>query len=142
MLGIILSVLSGLCMSVQGVFNSRLSDKIGTVETNVFVQGTAFILSVIILIFYHKNNFKNIKNVNFIFLSGGILAVIITYTVMKGISSLGTTHAISLILLSQLTSAAVIDAFGLFGAAKINFGLNEIIGVIMIFIGIVIFKWN
>lgn len=142
MIGIILSVLSGLCMSIQGVFNSRLSDKIGTIETNVFVQGTAFILSVMILIFYHKNNFKNIKDVNFIYLSGGLLAVVITYTVMKGISSLGTTHAISLILLSQLTSAAIIDALGLFGAEKISFGLNEIIGVVMIFAGIIIFKWH
>ncbi|WP_026881996.1 DMT family transporter [Clostridium akagii] len=142
MIGVILSILSGLCMSLQGVFNSRLSEKIGLLETNVFVQGTAFLLSTIILIIAGKHNFKNIKGVNKIYLLGGVLAVIIIYTVMKGISSLGTTYAISTILISQLITAGVIDAFGLFGAKKINFGTNEILGVIIMLTGIVIFKWK
>ncbi len=142
MLGVILSILSGVCMSLQGVFNSRLSDKIGLLETNVFVQGTAFLLSTLILIIAGKNNFKNIKSANKLYLLGGVLAVIIIYTVMKGISALGTTYAISAILISQLITAAIIDAFGLFGAAKIEFGANEIAGVIVMLVGIVIFKWK
>jgi len=142
MIGVILSILSGLCMSLQGVFNSRLSEKIGLLETNVFVQGTAFLLSSIILIIAGKHNFKNIKGVNKIYLLGGVLAVIIIYTVMKGISSLGTTYAISAILISQLITAGVIDALGLFGARKINFGTNEILGVIIMLAGILIFKWK
>lgn len=129
-------------MSLQGVFNSRLSEKIGLLETNVFVQGTAFLLSTIILIISGKHNFKNIKGVNKIYLLGGVLAVIIIYTVMKGISSLGTTYAISAILISQLITAGVIDALGLFGAKKISFGTNEILGVIIMLTGIVIFKWK
>ena len=142
MLGVILSILSGICMSLQGVFNSRLSDKIGVLETNVFVQGSAFLLSIIILVVAGKNNFKNIKGVNKLYLLGGVLAVIIIYTVMKGISSLGTTYAISTILIAQLITAAIIDAFGLFGAAKIKFGTNEIAGVIIMLAGILIFKWK
>ena len=39
MLGIISSIIAGVCMSFQGVFNTRLSDKIGTWGTNVLVQG-------------------------------------------------------------------------------------------------------
>jgi transporter family-2 protein len=142
MVGVILSVLSGMCMSIQGVFNSRLSEKIGVLETNVFVQGTAFILSTIILVIAGKNNFKNIKNANKLYLIGGVLAVIIIYTVMKGISSLGTTYAISTILISQLLTAGVIDAFGLFGTEKIRFGTNEIVGVLVMLTGILIFKWK
>lgn len=142
MLGVILSILSGICMSLQGVFNSRLSEKIGVLETNVFVQGSAFLLSTLILIIVGKNDFKNIKSANKLYLLGGVLAVIIIYTVMKGISALGTTYAISAILISQLITAGVIDAFGLFGADKIKFGTNEIAGVIIMLVGIVIFKWK
>lgn len=142
MLGVILSMLSGICMSLQGVFNSRLSDKIGILETNVFVQGSAFLLSTVILVVWGKNNFKNIKTVNKLYLLGGVLAVIIIYTVMKGITSLGTTYAVSTILIAQLVTAAIIDALGLFGANKIKFGGNEIVGVLVMLAGIIIFKWK
>lgn len=142
MLGFIVSILSGMCMSIQGVFNSRLGEKIGILETNVFVQGTAFLLSTAFLITSKRNNFKDIKTVSKLYLLGGVLAVIITYTVIKGISTLGTTYAISTILISQLITAAVIDAFGLFGTEKIKFGSNEIIGVIVMLAGIIIFKWK
>lgn len=142
MLGFIVSILSGMCMSIQGVFNSRLGEKIGILETNVFVQGTAFLLSIAFLITSKRNNFKDIKNVSKLYLLGGVLAVIITYTVIKGISTLGTTYAISTILISQLITAAAIDAFGLFGTEKLQFGSNEIIGVIVMLAGIIIFKWK
>jgi transporter family-2 protein len=142
MLGFILSILSGMCMSIQGVFNSRLSEKIGVLEANVFVQGTAFLLSTIILIVAGKNNFKDIKSINKLYLLGGVLAVVITYTVITGICALGTTYAISTILISQLITAAAIDAVGLFGTEKIKFGTNEIIGVIVMLAGILIFKWR
>ena len=31
-------------MSFQGVMNTRLGDKVGVLETNVFVQGTGLVL--------------------------------------------------------------------------------------------------
>lgn len=142
MIGILLSILSGICMSVQGVFNTRLSEKIGLWETNVIVQGSALIFTFIILIFAGKGNFKNIKDANKIYLLGGILGVIIIYTVMKGISSVGTTCAISTILIAQLLSAGIIDAFGLFDTEKVAFGLKEIIGIVTMIAGLVIFKWK
>ena len=142
MLGLLFSIISGMCMSIQGVFNSRLGEKIGVLETTVFVQGTAFLLSIVFLIVSRENNFKNIKSVNKLYLAGGLLAVIITYTVVKSISTLGTTYAISTILISQLITAGIIDAFGLFGTEKLKFGTNELIGVIVMLAGIIIFKWK
>ena len=44
MIAIITAIISGIAMSVQGVFNTRLGEKIGVWETNVFVQGSALIL--------------------------------------------------------------------------------------------------
>ena len=44
MTGIIFSIVAGAAMSLQGVFNTRLGEKIGTYEANTFVQWTAFLL--------------------------------------------------------------------------------------------------
>lgn len=142
MLGIIMSILAGALMSFQGVFNTRLGEKIGTWETNVFVQGTGFMLTLIIVFILGDGNFKNIKQANKIYLLGGILGVAIIYTVMMGIKSLGPTCSIATILIAQLTAAALIDAFGLFGSEKLPFTLTKIIGVAIMVAGIVIFKWK
>ncbi len=142
MLAIIYAIISGISMTLQGIFNTRLEEKVGTWETNVIVQGTALILTLVILMFFGNGNFKAVKEVNKLYLLGGILGVIIIFTVMKSIGSMGATVGIGIILIAQLASAGIIDAFGLFGTEKVSFGLREFIGVAIMIIGIVIFKWR
>jgi transporter family-2 protein len=129
-------------MSLQGVFNTRVSEKIGLWETNVFVQGTAFLLTLIILLIAGNGNFKAIKEVNKLYLLGGALGAIIIFTVMKGISSLGPTYSIATILVAQLLAAGIIDSFGLFGATQLKFVLTKYIGIAIMIVGIVVFKWK
>lgn len=142
MLGIIYAIVSGISMSLQGVFNTRLGEKIGIWETNVLVQLIGLILTVAITLFAGKGNFKELTNANKLYLLGGVLGVIIIFTVMMSIGSLGTTYAIGIILISQITAAAIIDYFGLFGTEKINFTLKDLIGVAIMIIGIIVFKWK
>jgi bacterial/archaeal transporter family-2 protein len=142
MLGILFSIIAGVAMSVQGVFNTRLGDKIGIWETNVIVQGSAFLITLIIVFFAGNGNFKNIKDVNKLFLLGGVLGVIITFTVMKGIKDLGPTCSIATILVAQLAAAALIDAVGLFETDIVKFGFTKTLGVAIMIVGIVIFKWK
>ncbi len=142
MLGIIYAIVSGISMSLQGVFNTRLGEKIGTWETNVLVQLIGLILTVIITVFAGKGNFKELNNANKLYLLGGVLGVVIIFTVMMSIGSLGTTYAIGVILISQIIAAAIIDYFGLFGTEKLNFTLKDFLGVAIMIIGIIVFKWK
>lgn len=142
MLGIIFSILAGITMSIQGVFNTRVGEKIGTWETNALVQGSGFIITLIIMMFFGNGSFKDIKSVNKLYLLGGLLGVVIIFTVMYGIGSLGATYSIAIILIAQLIAAAIIDGFGLFDSKKISFGFNEFIGVAIMIIGIIVFKWR
>ena len=129
LLGIVLSIIAGMAMSVQGVMNTRLGEGIGNMEANAFVQGTAFALAMIVLLFWRK-----------LYWLGGALGLVITLTVMLGIKSLGTTVAISIILISQLLVAALIDAFGLMGSEKIAFGWNKFAGLAVMCGGMLLFK--
>lgn len=140
MTGIIFSIVAGAAMSLQGVFNTRLGEKIGTYEANTFVQGTAFLLSLIAVWFLGKGSFKEIGAVNKIYLLGGVLGMIITITVMFSIQGLSPTTAISIILISQLAVAALIDAFGWFGTEQMPFGLTKYIGLALMIAGVIIFK--
>ena len=142
MFGIICAIISGIAMSVQGVFNTRLGEKIGVWETTLLVQIIALIVSLIVFFIWGNGSYTNLKEVNKLYLLGGILGVIITFTVISSVSSMGPTLGIGIILVAQLLTAALIDAFGLFGSEKINFSSNHFLGIAIMIIGIIIFKYN
>ena len=141
MIGFLFSIIAGAAMSIQGVFNTRLSEKIGLYESNVFVQGTAFLLSIVAVLIMGKGDFREIAHVDRYYLLGGVLGLIITITVMLSIKGLSPTIAISTILISQLLVAALIDAFGLFGSERIAFGWTKYVGIAMMIGGVLLFKW-
>lgn len=140
MMGIIFSIIAGAAMSFQGVINTRLGEKIGLYEANTFVQGTAFVLALIAMFALGKGNIREILSADKIYLTGGILGLIITITVMLGIKDLSPLISISIILISQLTVAAIIDAFGLLGTEKVAIGFTKILGFVLMVAGVVLFK--
>ena len=140
--GIIFSIIAGMAMSVQGVMNTRLGEGIGNMEANTFVHGTAFALALIVLIFWRQGSFTALGQVNKLYWLGGVLGIVITLTVMLGIKSLGTTLSISIILISQLLIAAVIDAFGLMGSEKVAFGWSKYVGLALMTGGMLLFKYK
>ncbi len=142
MIGFIFSIIAGAAMSIQGVMNTRLSDKIGLYESNAYVQGTAFILSLLAVWILGRGDFRQIFETKPWYLLGGVLGLVITVTVMLGIGKLSPTVAISTILISQLTVAAIIDAFGIMESEKIAFHWTKFIGLAMMIGGVIIFKRN
>ena len=140
MLGFIFAALAGAAMSVQGVFNTRLSEKIGLFESNTIVQGSAFLIALIVMLIFGKGDITKVGEVNKLYLFGGIIGFVITLTVMLAIKNLSPTVAISVILIAQLLVAAIIDAFGLFGSEKVPFTLTKYIGIGLMIAGVIIFK--
>lgn len=142
MLGTIIAIISGISMTLQGIFNTRLNEKMGIWETTSLIQGIAFICSFIIAYFFGRGSYSGIKDANKFYLISGILGVVITFTVIKSVSLMGATVGIGMILIAQLLSAALINSFGLFGSDKIHFSFNNFIGISLMIIGIVIFQWK
>lgn len=140
MSGFLFAILAGALMSIQGVFNTRVSEKIGLLESNVIVQGSALILAIIAMLLFGKGDISKLAECNKVYLLGGVIGFFITITVMLSISDLSPTVAISVILISQLLVAALIDAFGLFGAEKVPFTWTKYVGIALMIIGVIIFK--
>lgn len=139
-LGILFSVIAGMAMSVQGVMNTRLGEKIGTFEGNAIVQCTAAALSLLVLAFSHRGSFAALSETPKLYWFGGVLGLVITVTVMLGIRELSPTVSISVILISQLLVAAAIDAFGLMGSEKLPFTWGKIAGLSLMLGGVVLLK--
>jgi transporter family-2 protein len=140
MMGIIFSIIAGAAMSIQGVWNTRVQEKVGMWETTALVQGIGFISALIIAWLFGSGNIKAVADTNKLYLLGGVLGIVITFTVMQGMKSMGATYAVSVILISQLVVAALIDAFGIFGTKQVDFTWWKIIGVGLMVGGVTLFK--
>lgn len=140
MIGVIFSIIAGAAMSFQGVMNTRLGERIGTTEANAMVQCTAAVLSLLALWAYHRGDFSALGDTPKLYWLGGVLGLVITVTVMLGIKDLSPTVSISVILISQLLVAAVIDAFGWLDSEKVAFGWTKFAGLGLMLGGVVLFK--
>lgn len=142
MTGFIFAIIAGAAMSVQGVMNTRLGEKIGLYESNTVVQGIAFLLSLLLMRMLGKGNLKEIADVNKFYLLGGLLGTVITVTVMSAMDKLSPAIAVSVILISQLLVAALIDAFGIMDSEKVAFTWNKYTGLLLMTGGMLLFKLN
>ena len=142
MWGVLFSIIAGMAMSIQGVMNTRLSEGVGTMWSNAIVQCTAAALSLLALVFYRDGSLAAIGETNKFYWFGGVFGLIITITVMLGIRSLSPTVSISIILISQLAVAALIDAFGVMGSEKVAFGWTKYAGLALMVGGVLLFKWQ
>ena len=142
MLGFLCALIAGAAMSIQGVMNTRLGEKVGVLETNTLVQGVGFLLALVLVFFFGKGNIRLIGQSPWYTWLGGVIAPIITVTVMLSIKGLSPTVAISAILLAQLTVAALIDAFGWLGAEKVPFTWHKYVGVGLMAAGVLLMKWK
>lgn len=142
MLGFLCALIAGAAMSIQGVMNTRLGEKVGVLETNALVQGVGFALALVLVFFIGKGNIRLIGQSPWYTWLGGVIAPIITVTVMLSIKGLSPTVAISAILLAQLTVAALIDAFGWLGAEKVPFTWHKYVGVGLMAAGVLLMKWK
>ncbi len=141
-LGFILAALAGILISIQGALNSNINMKIGNLETVVVAHFLGLIAALIAVMLFGRGDFKKIAEVNPFYLIAGPLGVIIVYGFIESISLLGAAVAVGIILISQLSVAVLIDTFGLFGLPKVKFDITKVVGIVLMLIGIIVFRWK
>lgn len=143
MIGFLIAVISGLLMSVQGVFNTQVTKTTGMWVANAFVQFTAFLVCIAIWAVSDRTSFGTLLKVEPRYmLIGGILGAGITYTVIKAMDMMGPAKAAMMIVTAQILVAYLIELFGLFGVEKQPFSWRKVMGILLAAGGIILFKWE
>ena len=143
MVGFLIAIISGALMSVQGVFNTKLTESTSLWVANAFVQFTAFLLCIAAWLVTDRSSMRSLFNVEpKYFLLGGVMGAFITLTVIKSMDSLGPAKAVMLIVIAQLIVAYLIELFGLFGVEKQPFVWRKAIGALVAIAGFIVFKWD
>lgn len=141
MWGIIIALVSGALMSLQGVFNTEVTKQTSIWVSAGWVQFSAFIACVVMWFFSGRGDVSGLLQVEPKYmLAGGIMGALITYTVIKSMESLGPAKSVLLIVVSQIIVAYGIEVIGLFGVEKAGFEWRKLLGAAVAIVGIFIFE--
>ncbi|WP_434753001.1 DMT family transporter [Paenibacillus amylolyticus] len=140
--GILLALLAGSLVSLQTIFNSKVNERTGSWSTTTLVLFTGFIASFLISLLVEGKNTFSFQHMQSWYWLSGVIGVGVVFCLVQGMKLLGPTYAISIVLTSQLSFALLFDAMGWLGLEKIPFSWNQLIGVLVIVGGIVLFKFG
>jgi transporter family-2 protein len=143
MIGFFIAILSGALMSVQGVFNTQVTKASGIWITAAFVQFTALIVCVGAWLMTERTSLGSLLSVQPKYmLFGGVIGAFITFTVIRGMEQLGPARAVMFIVVSQLLVAYAIELLGWFGVEKQPWEWRKAIGMGIMIVGVVVFKFK
>lgn len=140
-MGVMIALVSGALMSIQGVFNTKVTEQTSMWVATGWVQLSAFLTCAALWLWAGREPVAPLLQVSPRYvLLGGVLGAGITYTVVKSMSGLGPAQAALLIVISQIVVAYCIELFGLFGVEKATFEWHKLFGALIAVAGIIIFR--
>ena len=129
----------GIAVAVQPSVNSRLAQRIGTIESSFisFAVGTLALFAVV-LFCGRLGNLRGITGANWWELTGGLLgAFFVTLTILV-VPRIGTASAMAATITAQLIAGLLLDQFGFFGLRTVVMDGRRAVGVALLLVGAVL----
>lgn len=130
----LLSLLTGILISVMVAFNGGLTGHYGTYSATVVIHITGLLLISILAAINRERPFSN-RQKWFLYL-GGPIGVLTTIFNNYAFGRISVSAILALGLFGQSVTGGIIDHYGLMGMPKHSFQKNKIFGLILIFGGI------
>ncbi|AJY73790.1 DMT family transporter [Paenibacillus beijingensis] len=139
-LGLTMAFIAGSLVGLQNIFNSNVNERAGSWATTTLVLGLGFLTSLTIGLIFEGNHLFTLQHMQPWYWISGLIGVGVVTCLVQGIKLLGPTYAIAIVLTSQLGFALLWDSLGWLGLAKVPFTFKQLVGVLVIVGGIVVFK--
>ena len=133
----ILALLIGALISIMISFNSGLEGYVGSTYSVVIIHAVGLI-AILIVAAIKKEKVVIKEAIPFYLFLGGIFGVMLTLVNVITIGSIGVALTTALAVFGQLIFSSLVDHFGLFGLTKYEFNPKKLVGLIIVFIGLVI----
>lgn len=137
LMSLLIAMLSGVLMAVQGSLNTVLSKTIGLMEMAFVVNatGTAALAVTLFLFRMGKGSLGVISSAPWYSFLGGVIGVAIIYLVAASIPAVGMCNATTAIIVGQVLTAILIDKCGAFGLQKYQIGWEQFVGLALLALG-------
>lgn len=114
---ILIAIIGGVAITLQGQFMGSMDLNLGTKESVFVTYASGGVLITIILFLNRGGNLQAWRDVPWYAFTAGIPGLIIVGAIGFVVPRLGLAPGFTVIVAAQFIAAALIDHFGLFGAA-------------------------
>jgi transporter family-2 protein len=135
LLTILIGILGGISVGMQGPIVSQMSQRIGNAAGTFVVHLSGAFLSGLLLLARGGENIQNWRSLTWYMAGSGFFGVVLYLTLNHTMPRLGATTALALIIIGQLAMGILIDQFGLFGADVRQIDAARIIGAALLIVG-------
>lgn len=134
---LLVAMVAGAAMAVQGTMNSVLGKVIGLWESTLVVHiiGLVTVVGVILVTGVGFGGLAKGGEAPWYVYLGGLLNVIIIFGVVKSMPQIGVGNATTGIIFAQILTAVMIDRFGIMGVEKVPFRWLDLLGVALLAVG-------
>lgn len=133
---ILLAVVAGIAVTLQGQFMGLLDRTLGTRESIFITYAGGGLMITLLMLAFRGSNLKSWPAVPWYAFGTGIIGLIIVGSIGYVVPRLGVAKGFTLMVASQFVIAALIDHFGFFGAAVRPLDLTRLLGLGLILLGV------
>jgi len=138
---IIMAILAGMALPLQGAINSKLSSFLHNPFLSALISfaiGTIALLAYILVSRIPLNQLSGVRDASLITLIGGLLGAFFITATLVAVPKLGIALTFSLVILGQMLVTLPMDHFGVLGAVVKEINLSRIIGILMVIGGTIL----
>ena len=125
----------GVAVGLQGPLTSLMSERMGTMESIFIVHLGGAILAGLPLLIARGGNLGAWRGVPWYALAAGALGLVVLGGVSYTIPRIGVATTVTLIVVAELITGALLDHFGLLGATVRVLDPARVIGIAVLFAG-------
>jgi len=142
MQGLLMALVAGSLVGLQNIFNNKVNERAGTWATTTLVLGLGFAASLAIGLIVEGGKLFAWQAMQPWYWASGLIGVGVVTCLVQALKRLGPTYGISVMLAAQLGFALMWDSFGWFGLERVPFTFQQLLGVIIIIGGMLVFKFG
>ena len=132
---ILIGLAGGIAVGLQGPMASMISQRLGIFES-VFIVHLGGMLIALVPMLIYGSKLAQWRSVPWYALGAGIFGLIVIASISYMIPRVGVAAAVTSVVAGQLLVSAVLDHFGLLGAAVKPLDLTRVLGLGVVMLGV------
>jgi bacterial/archaeal transporter family-2 protein len=133
---ILLALIGGMAVTLQGQFMGVMDSVIGTRESVFITYASGGLVVTFVMLFLRGGNLRATASVPWYVFGAGLLGLLIVGTIGFTVPRLGLTSALTLVIAGQFLASILIEQFGWFGSPVRTVEWSRLIGILILLLGV------